>query len=77
MVKTSSETGWQWIILFLTGSMSMLNEQNVVQLQDCTVYGRLKSSAFCVFVLMMQLRILDIHGTKTHKNQTPLARLPQ
>ncbi len=23
------------------------------------------------------LRILDIHGTKTHKNQTPLARLPQ
>ena len=23
------------------------------------------------------LRILDIHGTKTHKNQTPLARLAQ
>ncbi len=24
-----------------------------------------------------KLRIPDIHGTKTHKNQTPLARLPQ
>ncbi len=23
------------------------------------------------------LRILDIHGAKTHKNQTPLACLPQ
>ncbi len=24
-----------------------------------------------------KLRILDIHGTKTHENQTPLARLRQ
>ncbi len=28
-------------------------------------------------VKVKNLRILDIHGAKTHENQTPLAHLPQ
>ncbi len=28
-------------------------------------------------LVTLTLRILDIHGAKTHENQTPLARLPQ
>ncbi len=36
----------------------------------------LRSMSTSKITKIQPLTILDIHGTKTHKNQTPLARLP-
>ncbi len=45
--------------------------------QQYQVFNSLDGLKVPLLVYINHLRILDIHGAKTHENQTPLARLPQ